>query len=697
MHTSTKESALKKPIQFVKGVGPKLAAEFRKMGVLTVGDLLYHVPRRYLDMSVRMPIGDLVEGAEVTVVGDVVNIRRMLTRRRFKVLNVTIADGTGFLTAVWFNQDWRTAEFSEGAKVAFSGRVEFKYGDLQMANPFYDFLEDGKTAPERIRTTNRILPLHPATQNLSSARIRLIVQNAIDDAGVLEDPVPAKIKADQGLIEYEAAIREVHFPTSQDKLALAKHRLIFHELLLLQTGLAYRKKRLEGQVKAVRHTTDGALFMKWRETLDFKLTGAQERVLDEILQDMASEKLMNRLLQGDVGSGKTVVAAGAMAACAAGGYQSALMVPTEVLAEQHHAKLSGKFAELGIESVLLTSSIGTGEKRDCLQKIKEGRAMITIGTHAVIQEAVEFASLGLAIIDEQHRFGVHQRVALKSKGAYPDLLVMTATPIPRTLAMTFYGDLESSVIDEMPQGRKPITTVLVDRAKRAKAYKFIRQEIAKGRQAYVVCSVIDESKMDLRAVNEEYERLKTTVFHDLNVALLHGRMPAQDKDAIMKAFRANELQVLVATTVIEVGIDVTNATIMMIEDADRFGLSQLHQLRGRIGRGEHESFCLLFADPKTDEAIARLKAIISITDGFELAEKDLEIRGEGQIMGVRQSGLPDLRIAQITRDQAVLSQARETAFSIIEADPELTSVQNAGLRAAVEDTFADRLDWLFVS
>lgn len=695
-HTTT-ENKLNKPIQFVKGVGPKIGEILRKMGINTVNDMIFHVPRKYLDMSKRLKIAELSEGAEVTVAGVVKDIRLTVTRRRFKVMQVVISDGSGYLTGVWFNQEWRKNHFHEGMEVAFSGRVEFKYGDLQIANPYYDSLEPEDAGKTKIRTTDTIFPIHPATQNLTSARIRIIIKNALDDAGEIDDPLPKEIRSKLDLMELTEAIHQIHYPKSMELLKRARFRLIFHELFLLQVGLAFRKKRLNGRVKGIKHNVDSELYRKWRDTLEFELTGAQNRAISEILGDMASDKLMNRLLQGDVGSGKTIVATAAMVAAAAGGYQAALMVPTEVLAEQHFSKLHNTLMDIGINTVLLTGSLSAGEKQERLERIKSGDAAIAIGTHALIQETVEFAALGLAIIDEQHRFGVHQRVALKGKGSYPDVLVMTATPIPRTLAMTFYGDLESSVIDEMPQGRKPIKTVLVDKEKRPKAYQFIRQEISKGRQAFVVCPVIDESKLDLKAVNEEYERLKSTVLHDFEVSLLHGRLSAQEKESVMTEFRVGRQQVLVATTVIEVGIDVPNATIMMIEDADRFGLSQLHQLRGRIGRGAHESYCLLFSDPKTDEAISRLKAITTTNDGFELAEKDLEIRGEGQILGVRQSGLPDLRVAQLTRDQDILAQARKEAFALIENDAELTLPGNAMLKDALEDTFADRLDWLFVS
>ncbi len=688
---------LKLSVSKVKFVGPAIMNHLKRLGIETVGDLLYHFPHRYIDLSKMRKIGELRVGENVTVIGEVRGVKIWRGRKGTRVINVSIFDGTGYIAGTWFNQDFIAKRLREGMQVTFSGKVAYKYRQLQIENPFYDVLSEKSSEPVH---SGRIVPIHPATQNLTTNTIRRIVKNALDEYGNVEETLPGEIIKTYKLLSRAKALKDIHFPSSRELLLQARARFIFEELFLMQLGLAARKKRVEIQIKGIEHRRDGDLVRAFYETLPFKLTSDQQKVIDEIQTDMEKSKPMNRLLQGEVGSGKTVVALVSLLTAVQSGYQAAMMAPTEVLAGQHYLKTKEVLERLGVTVALLTGSLSLKEREKISGDIKDGNIDIVIGTHAIIQESVDFARLGMVVIDEQHRFGVMQRINLKEKGYYPDVLVMSATPIPRTLSLTLYGDLDVSIIKELPGGRKiggHVDTVLFDRKSRELAYEKIRIEIAKGRQAYVVCPLIEESDKleDVKAVMEEAERLKTEVFPDLRVGIIHGRMKAGEKENVMKQFSKCELDVLISTTVIEVGIDVPNATVMLVEDADRFGLAQLHQLRGRIGRGEHKSYCILFADPTTEEGDKRMNAILKIKDGFELAEADLQIRGEGQLFGTRQSGLPDLKLAKLTRDIEVLAEARKAAFNIIDKDPYLAAPSYRQLRQEVKDKFGDNVDWLF--
>lgn len=717
-------------VGLTRAVAAKLAAK----GVGTVRDLLEWTPRRYLDLSSTKKIRDLKIGEEATVVGQVRSASGRYLRGGKHMLTVKVTDGTGYVDVVWWNQPFRAKQVPAGTVVAVAGRFERKMGRLQAAGNF--FVEPIRGEGGGVHT-GRIIPVHAATEGVSPTMLRRYVHSALARyGGRITDPLPAELAGRLGLAARADALREVHFPATLADAGRARRRLAFEELFVLEAGLAVRKRRIERDTKGIAHAAGDAEVERFLASLAFTPTDAQRRAIAEIAGDLRRPRPMHRLLQGEVGSGKTVVAVAAAIRAAASGSQTAFMAPTEVLAEQHFltvrallepiaglapASSTGPGAQLSFEAPGFTVELLTGstlgrDREQALEAARTGRAHLLIGTHALIQEGVEFARLGLAIVDEQHRFGVHQRIALKAKGAdaQPDVLIMTATPIPRTLAMTLYGDLDVSVLDEMPGGRKPVRTRVIGPGGRDKVYELIRREVGAGRQAFVICPLVEESQaLEAKAAETEYERIRSEVFPDLRVGLIHGRMRPPDKERVMRSMRAGETDVLVATTVIEVGVDIPNATVMLVEDADRFGLSQLHQLRGRVGRGPHASTCVLATslDLGTDEereaAKRRLKAMSQSTDGFRLAELDLEIRGEGQIFGrgrvdpergegaPAQAGASDLRFASLLRDVDLLAEARREAFALVDADPRLGAVSNRLLLAEVRRRFADRLDWLF--
>lgn len=703
------------PVRYVKRVGPKgeqTLAESR-FEIRTVQDLLQHYPRRHLDFSETKELSQIRAGDEVTVVAEVRRVYPPPPKRPKVPTKVVIFDGTSILNLVFFNQPWRAKQLRPGTLVAVRGKVTLFRGARQMNAPFVDVVKDPEEAI-------KIIPIYPATAEIHTAWLRRIIRSAIEEFMPLADPLPAEIRSSHKLLDRTTAISTYHFPDEMKDMWTARRRLVFDELFTLQTGLAYRKRRIERDTLGIAHKAVGELPKKFVEALPFSLTKAQRLAIEEIERDLRNGVPMHRLLQGEVGSGKTVVGLYAALLAVESGYQTAIMAPTEVLAFQHHLTIGNLLAPLvgsvpggrgqvdlfGIpEVVLLTGSVTGTQRKKALERIADGRAAIVVGTHALIQEAVDFANLGLAVVDEQHRFGVHQRIALREKaggGASPDVLIMTATPIPRTLALTLYGDLDVSVLDELPAGRKPVITEVVEEPDRPRAYDLVRKEVAQRHQAFVITPLVDESdKLQVKSAEAEAERLATEVFPDLRVAKIHGRMRSALKESVMEQFRAGEIDVLISTTVIEVGVDVPNATVMLIEDADRFGLSQLHQLRGRIGRGEHQSTCLLLTSvmelPEEErvEAKARLEAVASTNDGFELATKDLEIRGAGTIMGARQAGWSDLRLTNLVRDVEILAGAREAAFRLIETDPELE--KHPLIRLEMEGRYADRLEWLFHS
>ena len=700
---------------WTKRYGKPLAA----IDVKTVSDLLHHYPRRYIDRSATVTIGDLRIGQETTFIGTVRRVRTQYTRRRQAIVTVTVFDGTGYVDLSWFNQTWPARRHREGQEVAVSGKVGAFRGRLRVQNPAVEILRGGDA--DQVHT-GRIVPVHPATEGVSTGVIRRMVHEALRRVDAFRDPIPEEVRRSRRLLPLDGALHQVHFPDDPAATERARDRLKFDELYFLELGVAFRKHRVAAEVAGIPHDPSGALPARFVEALPFELTAAQRRAIDEIGGDMALSRPMNRLIQGDVGSGKTVVALWACLVAVHSGHQAAIMAPTEVLAGQHLRTVESLLHGIGGRRVaggesppgpqgsllegedgptyaLLTASV-TGRERDrILDGVAAGDVALLVGTHALVQERVEFADLSLAVVDEQHRFGLHQRIALKEKGVSPDVLIMTATPIPRTLALTYYGDLDVSVVDELPAGRRPVgTRIARTAAERRKAYDLVRGEVAEGRQAFVVCAAIDEeNRLEVRAAEKEAERLATEVFPDLRLALLHGRMRPKDKEARMEAFRSAEADVLISTTVIEVGVDVPNATVMLVENAERFGLAQLHQLRGRIGRGTHQSTCVLFdeSSPDNEDAKQRLRAMVRTTDGFELADEDLRLRGEGTLFDIRQSGLPDLRLARLAEDTDLVRQARQDAFSLIDRDPDLTA--HPELRAELERRFADSITWLFHS
>jgi ATP-dependent DNA helicase RecG len=706
------------PVAELGGWARRYVRPLAGIGVETVGDLLHHYPRRYIDRSAVAKIGDLRIGQEATFIGTVRKVRTQYTRQRKAIVTVTVFDGTGYVDLTWFNQAWPARRHRDGQEVAASGKVGAFGGRPRMQNPAVEILRGGDA--DQVHT-GRIVPVHGATEGVSTGVIRRLVHDALRRVRRIDDHVPEEIRSARDLLPLDRALRLIHFPDEADDDRQARDRLKFDELFFLELGVAFRKHRVEAETKGLAHDVGGDLPERFVNGLPFELTEAQRRTTAEIAKDMAAPRPMNRLLQGDVGSGKTVVALYGCMIAVQSGHQVAIMAPTEVLAGQHlrsveallgpiggrRAGRNGDEAQAsllpgtadGPSYAMLTASVTGKERERVLAAVASGEVDVLVGTHALVQERVEFRDLSLAVVDEQHRFGLHQRIALKEKAASPDVLIMTATPIPRTLALTYYGDLDVSVLDELPAGRQPVATRIVRSAvDRRKAYEMVREQVGQGRQAFVVCAAIDEeNRLEVRAAEREADRLATEVFPDLRLALLHGRMRPKEKESRMDAFRGGDADVLISTTVIEVGVDVPNATVMLVENAERFGLAQLHQLRGRIGRGAHRSFCVLFDEsaPDNEEARQRLQAMARTTDGFQLADEDLRLRGEGTLFDIRQSGLPDLRLARLAFDTDLVRRARDDAFALIAEDPDLTG--HPELRAELERRFADSIDWLFHS
>jgi ATP-dependent DNA helicase RecG len=685
------------PVTDLPGVGPRIAAALKDLGVVTMADLVSHYPSRHEDLSNVRKICDLRVGERATVVGRVVGVKKVgrPVRGRTPGLSVQLYDGTGYMPATVWGRGWLLNQLVPDVWVVVSGEVQRRYG-LQLATKSIELIDDPATVGDNAHA-GRFVPIYPVNKGINTRRMRTLIRRALDASGRILDPLPAEILARYGLPNLHDAIHEIHFPADGGRLKIARRRLVFHELFLMQTGLAARKARLEKTESGRSHKGDGRILNPFLKSLPFGLTAAQERVIGEVLEGMRSEKPVRRLLQGDVGSGKTIVAVAALLSAVEAGGQGAIMAPTEVLAEQHYISISASLKDLPIRVVLLTGSQGATERRTALEMVKSGEAHIVVGTHALIQKGVDFNDLSLVVVDEQHRFGVGQRAVFKEKGATPDTLVMTATPIPRTLSLTLYGDLEVSLLDELPPGRKPVETRITELSERGEAYEEVRTELEAGRQAYVVCPLVEESEAleDVRAAEELYEELAQNIFPERRVGLLHGRMKAAEKREVMAAFRAREVEVLVATVVVEVGVDVPNASAIVIEGAERFGLSQLHQLRGRVCRGLHPPKCFLVGDPKTEDSQRRLEALCEHQDGFKLSEVDLAIRGEGTLFGSRQSGLPDLKIAKLLRDVEVLVEARRAAFELVAADPSLQKPQHLPLRREIRDLLGADVEWLF--
>lgn len=704
------------------GATGKKAAALEKLGIGSIQDLLQHYPRYHVDRTNLRTIRDLkqlaaeTELGEVQVHGVVKKLNRPFKTRSGKLMITgTIGDETGSISVTWFNQQWVMRALSPGTEAFFYGKMREYRGRMQMSSPRFELLRTGKE-PFNV---GRIIPIYPATADLSSDQLRRLMWDALRTIGEVVDPVPEEIRKRFRLLRRGDALRLIHFPEEKDDVLRARKRLVFDELFTLQLGLVYRKRKLERTVVGVKHEapSEASLAEVFVSALPFRLTNAQRIACDEVAGDMVKTYPMHRLLEGEVGSGKTVVALYGCLVAIEGGHQAAFMAPTEVLAEQHHLTVkdlldrafgedeaTNLFAGISQRPVvrLLTGSTPAAERERTLAAVASGEVNLLIGTHALIQEAIAFRDLGLAVVDEQHRFGVHQRKALREKGSggEPDILVMTATPIPRTLAVTIYGDLDISILDELPKGRRPIkTSISVGDEGRDRVYDLIRAEVSGGRQAFIVYALRDESdKVELRSAKSEAKRLAKDVFPDLNVGLVHGDMKTDEKEEAMTAFRDGMTNVLVATTVIEVGVDVPNATVMLVESAERFGLAQLHQLRGRIGRGEHASYCVLatdldldsVADPAIVIAAERLHAVASTTDGFKLAMTDLRHRGEGHLFGARQSGMPQLKMARVLEHEDMIKAARDAAVDLLDADPELRAYENIALEREMRDRFPDQ-------
>ncbi len=682
----------------LKGVGAKKASALRTFEIESLFDLLTHYPRRYIDRTRQAQIVDMVEGEEASILVTVDKTETRRIRGGKVMVTSTVSDETGRLKLTFFNQRWRANQLSEGRQAVIYGKIDFYRGQRQMTNPVVDLVGD---------KTGRIIPVYPQSEKSGlnswdvSEWVAETLRRTLPPKGRgFKDPLPEHLLSEYELISRDKALAGIHQPENMGEVVSSRKRLVFDELFRMQLALVLRKRAIERTELGVQHVTDGPLVKQFHANMPFELTGAQQRVVKEIGRGLASSIPMNRLLQGDVGAGKTIVAVSAMLAAVDGGHQAALMAPTEVLAAQHYSSISklldgltvddpgSLFSDRPLRVELLTNRTTGAARKELLTALQDGAIDIVVGTHALIQESVNFSSLGLAVIDEQHRFGVEQRSALRENSgsdATPDMLVMTATPIPRTAAMTVYGDLDVSILDELPPGRTPIVTHwvnapgnidapgdLISSDELQQMWQGVRSAVEQGRQVYVVCPLIDVSdKLDVASAEVTMEHLAENQLQGLEVGLLHGRLHAEDKDATMAAFSAGELDVLVATTVIEVGVDVPNATVMVILDADRFGIAQLHQLRGRVGRGAHASECWLVAETTTPDSEARMQALVNSTDGFELAEVDLDLRGEGTILGERQKGRNDLKLASLRRDRNTVVQARNAAIQLVDADPGL--------------------------
>ncbi|HEY7472338.1 MAG TPA: ATP-dependent DNA helicase RecG [Gemmatimonadota bacterium] len=664
-------------VRFLAGVGPRKAEDLARLGIRTVGDLLLHYPRDYFDARHVNPIRDLRAGETATVVGVVRTIGERKLRGRRGMVTALLEDETGAVALVWFNQPWVAGQIARGVRLRAIGPVTRFQGRLQISPSEFDVVE----GDEGEGAAAGLLPIYPLTGNVTQKALRTWTRTALDRLGPVEDPLPADLRERDGLPPLDVALADLHWPATPLARDRARRRFAWEEFFWWELRLALKAALRRRPETGVSMATEGEIVPRVGRGLPFELTRAQRRTLSEIYRDMRATRPMNRLIQGDVGSGKTVVALLALLRAVESGFQGALMAPTEILAEQHARTIGRLLGDAPVQAALLTGSV-TGKTRARIAAgLAEGAIDLAIGTHALIQEGVEFRRLGLAIIDEQHRFGVAQRLALTRKGAVPDVLVMTATPIPRSLALTFYGDLDVSRIDEMPPGRKPVQTRVLGERQRERLYRFIADRLAAREQGYVVYPLIEESEaIDLKDATSGYETLAAR-FPKARVALLHGRVASDEKDRVMRAFAAGEIDVLVATTVIEVGVDVANATFMVVEHAERFGLSQLHQLRGRVGRGEKSAYCfLMISDTAGAHARERARVLTATHDGFVIAEEDLRLRGQGDVFGTRQHGMPDFRIADLERDVDLLAAARDAAFDLVDGDPALERPENAPIR-----------------
>ncbi len=678
-------------IQYVKGVGPERAKVLQKLGITDLYSLIYYFPRMWIDRSTITPMKKLIPGQKAAVKGTVWAKETRQIRPRLKITTVVLRDESGFVSAVWYNQPYMEKVFNKGDSVIMYGKVEAYRGNFQMPVPEYEVIQVSGEDKTETLNVNRIVPIYPLTENLSQKQFRKIIKAGIDSViSLIAEPLPEEVLSAHSLSPIKEALMNIHYPEDFASLERAKRRFIFEDFFFLKLAFEFTRRKIREEKGVVLNK--GGCYQKALAALPFKLTGAQERVLSEICEDVSSGRPMNRLLQGDVGSGKTVAAFLACAMAKDSGFQSAIMAPTEILARQHMNTISKLAGPAGIRAELITGAMKKKERAQLLEALKTGEIDILTGTHAIIQEGVEFKSLGLAVIDEQHRFGVMQRAALAGKaGIKPHSLIMTATPIPRTLTLTVYGDTDLSVIDEMPPGRKSIKTMLFSRYEKNKIMGFLSARITEGAQIYAVYPLVDESeKIPLKSA-VQMEKEWSQRFPAVKTALIHGQMKKDEKEAVMAGFKSGEVKILVATTVIEVGIDVPNATVMVVEHAERFGLSQLHQLRGRVGRGAAQSYCILIGDPNTEEGFKRLNVMVSTTDGFKISEEDLAIRGPGEFLGTRQHGLPEFKIADILRDRGALEEAGAAAETFVNKS-DINHLQKKALFSIMKQKYGNNIN-----
>lgn len=678
---------LMKNVQYIKGVGEARAKLLNKLGIFNLKDLITYYPRNYEDRSIPKKIDELVDGEEALIeVMPVTRVSEIRIRRNMTILKMNARDDSGICQITWFNQPYLKGMFKAGEYYRFYGKVSKKGSKVEMNSPVYDKIEDSKN-------TGRIIPIYPSTYKLSQTVLRKIIENGLHELdGKIDESLPSYLVDEYKLLDLNTAINQIHFPDTFDDFNMARKRLVFEELLSMQLALLALKNQYSKDVKGIAFSKD-AKMSDVINTLPFTLTKAQLRVLEEIDVDMEREKPMNRLLQGDVGSGKTIVALIAAYKCVKCGYQAAIMAPTAILASQHLESFNEILKDTGIRCELLISGITKKKKEDILRRLEAGEIDILIGTHALLEDNVVFKKLGLVVTDEQHRFGVRQRSIITEKGDNPDVLVMTATPIPRTLALILYGDLDISIIDELPPNRKKIETYAVTKGMDQRVNNFLKQQIDQGRQAYIVCPLVEENEeINAKSVLELAEHYKNEVFSNYRVEYLHGKMKPKEKDAIMEEFKNGNIDILISTTVIEVGVNVPNSNIMVVENAERFGLAQLHQLRGRVGRGEYQSYCILKYNGNSQVIRERMKVMTSTNDGFVISEKDLELRGTGEFFGTKQHGLPEFKIANLFEDIGTLKSVQAIAMKIINDDPKLEKEKNSLLRKVVDEKFGDRIE-----
>lgn len=678
---------LYKDVQYVKGIGPKKACKLNKLGIFTLKDLLYYFPRQFEDRNNLKKIAQLENDEKATIKAVISSINTFSPKEGMTLTKIDVKDETGSAKLVFFNKTYIKNTFRPGDSILVFGKVKKRFNNLELTSCELEYLTNSP------KNTCRFMPVYQLTYGVTNKEIMSIIKTVLEDKElIIQEYMPQRIIEKYRLCNIDFAVRNIHSPSNKESLKIALYRIVFEELLILQLGLFVFKSG-RNKENGIKFTISESL-KNIISSLPFKLTKAQNRALDEIINDMNSDKIMNRLLQGDVGSGKTVVALLALANCVLNGYQGALMAPTEILAGQHYISLTETLKDFGINVGLLIGSLTKKQKDTVLEQIKNNEIDILIGTHALIEDKVEFNNIGLVITDEQHRFGVMQRSRLSLKGINPDILVMTATPIPRTLALILYGDLDISIIDELPPGRQPIETLAIEKSKRDRAYNnLVRREVESGRQVYIVCPLVEESEaIEAKSAVELVEELRAEYFSDLRLGLLHGKMKSSEKDEVMSNFKNKEIDILVSTTVIEVGVNVPNATLMIIENAERFGLAQLHQLRGRVGRGSHKSYCVLIYDSKTDVCRQRMSIMEETNDGFRISEKDLEIRGPGEFFGTRQHGLPELKVANLFKHIKILKLAQQEARYILGEDNNLQLKENIPLKNEIIDKFKDTLE-----